>query len=234
MAFSVLFAQLILSIQVHYLHPQLDHSRSDHLTMVDSPTSPAHKKRHSVFGRLKNALTGRSKDKDTPSASQDPSTPELTTPHGANSGPTKPKADNSKSDDYNARDHWQAAYNALSESNRNTLMTMLPTITTEPQDAGRSWINEILDEVVKATESQYKAEQRREGIQTTAHKIINSALSFQDVVNTAVRFDPTGYASSAWAIVSLGLTVWSPHKEAKRLANGLDGQEPCRTTGRSA
>jgi hypothetical protein len=198
--------------------------------MVDPPTSPAHKKRHSVFGRLKNALTGRSKDKDTPSASHDPSTPELTNPAGANSGPTKPEADNSKSDDYNARDHWQAAYDALSESDRNTLTTLLPAMTTKPQDAGRSRIKEILDGVVKATETQYKAE-RREGIRTKAHEIINSALSFQDVVNTAVRFDPTGYASSAWAIVSLGLTVGPSHKEAERLANGLDGQEPCRTTG---
>jgi hypothetical protein len=155
----------------------------------------------------------------------------FTSTQGANSGPADPNTDGSKTNDHDVKDHWQMAYGALSESDRNTLTTILPAMTAEPQDAGRSRTNEILNKVVKATETQYKAEQRREGIRTTAHIIINSALSFQDVVNTAVRFDPTGYASSAWAIVSLGLTVGLSYMEAERLANGLDGQEPCRTTG---
>jgi hypothetical protein len=183
--------------------------------MADSRTGPAHRKRHSVFGRLKNALTGRSNDKGTPSTSPDPSRPALITPPSANSGSAKREAENSKTDDYNARDHWQAAYDALSESDRNTLTTTLPVMTTEPQDAGRARTREILDQVVKATETQYKEDPRKDNARETAHKILNCVLSFQDVVNNAVKFDPTGYASSAWAIVSLGLTVGHLTEEIK-------------------
>jgi hypothetical protein len=160
-------------------------------------------------------LTGRGNDKGTPSTSSDPSTPALITPPSANSGSAKREAENSKTDDYNARDHWQAAYDALSESDRNTLTTTLPVMTTEPQDAGRARTREILDEVVKTTETQYKEDPRKDNTRETAHKILNCVLSFQDVVNNMVKFDPTGYASSAWAIVSLGLTVGHLTEEIK-------------------
>jgi hypothetical protein len=174
--------------------------------MDDTPNRPAYKKRHK-FARLKAVLTGRNKGKDMPSDTPGTRTSELTTTLGANRGGVKPEADNSKTDDYDAKDHWKTAYDALSESDRNTLATLLPAMTTEPQDAGRARTREILDQVVKATETQYKEDPRKDVIWATAHKILNSALSFQDVINNAVRFDPTGYASSAWAIVSLGLTV---------------------------
>jgi hypothetical protein len=101
------------------------------------------------------------------------------------------------------------AYEDLTERDRNTLMTLLPGTTTGPQDAGPSQVKDILVQVVKSTETQYRENQRRNNIRATAHKILNCVLSFQDVVDNTVKFDPTGYASSAWAIVSLGLTVWS-------------------------
>jgi hypothetical protein len=88
-------------------------------------------------------------------------------------------------------------------------------MTTEPQDAGRARTREILDQVVKATETQYKEDPRKDNTRETARKILNCVLSFQDVVNNAVKFDPTGYASSAWAIVSLGLTVGHLTEETK-------------------
>jgi hypothetical protein len=37
-----------------------------------------------------------------------------------------------------------------------------------------------------------------------------------------VKFDLTGYALSAWAIVSLGLTVWWPPWGNQAWANGLE------------
>ncbi|KAL2825731.1 hypothetical protein BDW59DRAFT_161407 [Aspergillus cavernicola] len=183
--------------------------------MADAPTHPVHKKGHSVFGRLKNVLTRRSKDKDRPLANPGPSTSELTTTRGAKSGPANPEADNSKIDDYDARDHWQTAYDALSESDQNTLATLFPAMTSEPQDAGRARTREILDRVVKATEMQYKENPRKDDVRATAHKILDCALSFQDVVDNAVKFDPTGYASSAWAIVSLGLTMAKNHADLR-------------------
>ncbi|KAJ5225760.1 hypothetical protein N7468_006985 [Penicillium chermesinum] len=175
--------------------------------MADSPSGSAYKKKRHVFGRLKDILPGRNKDKDTRPTTPDPVTPELATSPGANSDPAKAEADNSEAKKYNARDRWQMAYDALSESDRDTLATLLPVVTTAPQDAGRARTREIFDQVVKATETQYKEDSRKSGTRATAHKILNCVLSFQDVVDNVVKFDPTGYASSAWAIVSLGLTV---------------------------
>lgn len=103
------------------------------------------------------------------------------------------------------------AYDELTESDQNTLATLLPAMTAEPRDAGRSRTKEILNQVVKTTEAQYMEKGRENGIRATAHRILNSALSFQDVVSNTMKFDPTGYASGAWAIVSLGLTMAKNH-----------------------
>lgn len=99
------------------------------------------------------------------------------------------------------------AYNELSESDRNTLATLLPATATKDQDTGGARTKEILDEVVKVTEARYREKGREDGIRPAAHTILTSVLSFQDVINNTVKFDPTGYSSIAWAIVSLGLTV---------------------------
>ncbi|KAL3445527.1 hypothetical protein BJX65DRAFT_280930 [Aspergillus insuetus] len=129
--------------------------RHPRLTMDDTPARSAHKKRHNVFGRLKNVLTGQNKDKDTPLATPSSCTLELTTTLGAKTGPANPKVDTFKTDDCDASDHWKTAYNALSGSDQNTLATLLPAMTTETQDAGRARTREILDQVVQATEDHY-------------------------------------------------------------------------------
>jgi hypothetical protein len=199
--------------------------------MDHTPTRPAHKRKHNVFGRLKNALTRRGEDKDTSPPTPKPSASATSTKLDAQSGSVNPQTDGSETDNYDAKDHWQKAFDELSESDQNTLATLLPAMITEPQDAGRARTREVLDQVVKAAETQYKENPRKDDSRETAHKILNCVLSFQSVVDNAVKFDPTGYASSAWAIVSLGLTVWSSHKVLGGLANDSDGQEPCRPTG---
>jgi hypothetical protein len=199
--------------------------------MMDDTPRPAHKKRHNVFGRLKNALTRQNEDKDALPLTPKPRASAIGAKRDAQSGSVDPQTDGSKTDNYDAKDHWQIAYDELSESDQKTLGTFLPTMTTEPQDAGRARTREILDQVVKATETQYKENPRKDDSRATAHKILNCVLSFQNVVDNAVKFDPTGYASSAWAIVSLGLTVWPSHKVLSGLANDSDGQEPYGPTG---
>ncbi|KAL4861478.1 hypothetical protein BDV12DRAFT_203968 [Aspergillus spectabilis] len=183
--------------------------------MDDTPTRPAHKKRHDVFGRLKNALTRRSKDKDTPPPAPKPSASATSAKPDAQSSSANPETDGSKIDKHDAKNHWQVAYDELTESEQDTLATLLPAMTTEPQDAGRARTREILDQVVKATETQYKENPRKDDSRATAHKILNCVLSFQTVVDNAVKFDPTGYASSAWAIVSLGLTMAKNHADLR-------------------
>lgn len=44
-------------------------------------------------------------------------------------------------------------------------------------------------------------------IRDFSRTIINAALSFEKIISVAVAFDPTGHAASAWAIISLSLTV---------------------------
>ncbi|KAK6837171.1 hypothetical protein RU639_001381 [Aspergillus parasiticus] len=52
---------------------------------------------------------------------------------------------------------------------------------------------------------------RRDGndfnVRDSAEKILNCALQAKDLISKAVSFDPTGHASTAWSIVSLGLTM---------------------------
>jgi hypothetical protein len=180
--------------------------------MVDTPTGSVHRKKQSVFGRLKTVLRGRSKENEKVLTPSRPSSSELTASAAAKTGPVDPKTDDSKSNNYDAKDYWQMAYEEVIKSDQNILTTLLPSTATEPQDAGRARTKEILDDVVKATEMQYRENQRKNYMRGTAHKIINAALSFQDIVSNVVKFDPTGYASSAWAIVSLGLTVWRFHQ----------------------
>jgi hypothetical protein len=178
------------------------------LIMDDAPTSSVHKKRRTMFRHLKNVLTGQTKDKEIPLSPSVPSSSGLITNPGARNGSGGPQADDSKPDNHDVKNYWQTAYDVLTESDRNTLTTLLPAITTELQDAGRSRAKDILGQAVKMTEMQYQESQRRNNIWAMAYKILNCALSFQDVVDNTVKFDLTGYALSAWAIVSLGLTVW--------------------------
>lgn len=177
--------------------------------MADTPTDSIHNKTHSLFGRLKTVFRGRGRDKDTRLTA--PSTSNVAADPDAKSGPVNPKNDISKANNHDTKDFWQMAYDELTESDQNTLATLLPAMTAEPRDAGRSRTKEILNQVVKTTEAQYMEKGRENGIRATAHRILNSALSFQDVVSNTMKFDPTGYASGAWAIVSLGLTVCSFH-----------------------
>ncbi|KAL2810607.1 hypothetical protein BJX63DRAFT_310029 [Aspergillus granulosus] len=183
--------------------------------MDGTPTGSGYKKRHNVLGRLKKALTRRSEDKDAPSPAPEPSASATKAKPDAQSVSVDPKTDGSKADNQDANDHWQMAYDELTEKDRNTLTTLLPATATGPQDAGRSQIKDILGQVVCSTETQYRESQRRNNIRATVHKILNCALSFQDVVDNTVKFDPTGYASSAWAIVSLGLTMARNHADLR-------------------
>ncbi|KAL4972605.1 hypothetical protein BDW66DRAFT_154582 [Aspergillus desertorum] len=161
--------------------------------MDGAPTGSVHKKRHNIFGHLRTVLTGRSRDEDTRLITPGPSLSNTTANPDAPSSTADPNNGLSQSDDHDARDHWQMAYDELTESDRNTLATLLLATPTKFPNAGRLRTREILDQVVRATETRYKEDQTRQ-IRETAHKILDSALSFQDVVSNAVKFDPTGSA----------------------------------------
>lgn len=185
---------------------------------MDNPADYVQNKKHGLLGHLKTVFSRRKRDKDTHLTAPKPSTSNVTADPDAKSGPANPKNDIFKTHDHNAMGLWQMAYDELTESDRNTLAALLPATTTKAQDVSGERTKEILDGVVKATEAQYREKGGKDGIRATAHKILNSALSFQDVVSNIAKFDPTGYASSAWAIVSLGLTVRPLHQRSQTIS----------------
>ncbi|GLA56262.1 hypothetical protein AnigIFM63604_006486 [Aspergillus niger] len=172
---------------------------------------------HSLFGCVKTVFRGRQRDKDTPLVAPKSSTSVVIADPDIKDSPANSKYDISQpcDSDHNTKGFWQMAYDELKESDPNSVAALFSLTGTKPQDAGDARTREILDEVVEAIKAQYREKGRKDGIRATAHKILNSVLSFQDVVSNIAKFDPTGYTSSAWAIVSLGLTVAKNHTDRK-------------------
>jgi hypothetical protein len=104
---------------------------------------------------------------------------------------------------------WQTAYDQLDEEKRRILSTV--RVTANPIDKENRTRTEVLiGEVIHLTKEQYEEFQQNGNgkFRTSSRKIINAALSFKDIIGAAAAFDPTQHAASAWAIVSLGLTVY--------------------------
>lgn len=116
------------------------------------------------------------------------------------------------------QDLWQFAYDQLGQKEREILSRVqIPALPiNDAKDTSRT--EAILNSVIRITEEQYEKYQqggikiqRSTGeninIRQYSQKIINAALSFKDIISAVVAFDPTHHAASAWAVVSLGLTV---------------------------
>ncbi|GFN21443.1 WD40 repeat-like protein [Aspergillus tubingensis] len=179
---------------------------------MDTPSAPIQDKTHGLFGCLKTFLKGQKRDKHTRLTALKPSTLNVTANPDAKGGPANSKYDISQTNDHDAKGFWQMAYDELTESDPNSIAVLSGT---KSQDVGNARTREMLDEVVKATKAQYQEKEGKDGIRATADKILNSVLSFQDVVDNIAKFDPTGYASSAWAIVSLGLKMAKSHADLR-------------------
>lgn len=126
--------------------------------------------------------------------------------------------------DGGSKDLWQIAYEALSDSDRQTLLAVRQLIRTDDHDGHTKTLG-IVDEVIRLTKEQYENYQKggikiKQGekdinFRHVAHKILDATLSFKDIVNAIVMFDPTGHAASAWTIVSLGLTMTQNHMKIR-------------------
>ncbi|KAJ0423727.1 hypothetical protein BJY00DRAFT_43638 [Aspergillus carlsbadensis] len=151
-----------------------------------------------MLERFKKALGRRSKENPPPHLAA-PTTSSVSDPANTKNG----------------SDHWEIAYDQLSDTEQTSLSRLLSTTPTQSDDS-RSRTKEILTQVLEVAEKQYEEyQQGRTAIRATAHKILNSTLSFQDIISNVVRIDPTGHASSAWAIVSLGLTMAKNHADLR-------------------
>ncbi|KAE8155586.1 hypothetical protein BDV40DRAFT_115364 [Aspergillus tamarii] len=72
-----------------------------------------------------------------------------------------------------------------------------------------------LNGVVETVKTQYEIDQEKSRIKEPAQKIVKAVLSFQDFIQAAVTFDPTGHATSVWAVVSVGLTMTQNYRSQK-------------------
>ncbi|OJJ68072.1 hypothetical protein ASPBRDRAFT_47014 [Aspergillus brasiliensis CBS 101740] len=182
---------------------------------MDTPSDSIQDKTHSLFKSLKTVFKGRKRNKDIRLIALKSSTLTVTADPDAEGGPANAKYDMFQPSAHNMKGFWQIAYDELTESDPDSVAILFPPTGIKPRNAGDARTREILDEVVKAIEAQYREKGKKDGIRATAHKILNSVLSFQDIISNIAKFDPTGYTSSAWAIVSLGLTMAKNHADRK-------------------
>ncbi|KAL4947207.1 hypothetical protein BDW69DRAFT_190404 [Aspergillus filifer] len=106
------------------------------------------------------------------------------------------------------RELWKEAFEILDKDRKRYL----------PGEGEGSSATAAVDRVIEETAKKYKEWKngglrirKKNGedfnVRDASQKILNSAMQFKDIVTTVVSFDPTGHASSAWTIVSLGMTM---------------------------
>lgn len=119
-------------------------------------------------------------------------------------------------------DLWQRAFDDLEPKEQQLIKSIM--IPKSNQDADSSSIStdagvvgrlQALNGVVDTVKTQYEIDQRKSKIKEPTQKIIKAVLSFQDLIQIAVGFDPTGHATSVWAVVSLGLTMTQNYRSQK-------------------
>ncbi|GLA90855.1 hypothetical protein AtubIFM57143_000462 [Aspergillus tubingensis] len=103
------------------------------------------------------------------------------------------------------KDLWQVAFDSLDPKHKHWLPEEKTPI-------------KIIREVIGETKSKYTEYKKKEltirrhnggeiKVREIAQNILASALNAQQIITAVASFDPSGHASSAWTIVSLGLTV---------------------------
>ncbi|KAB8238953.1 YVTN repeat-like/Quino protein amine dehydrogenase [Aspergillus alliaceus] len=115
---------------------------------------------------------------------------------------------------FKPQDLWQIAYDQLDEEKQRILLTV--KVTANPIDKeNRTRTEDLIGEVIHLTKEQYEKYQQNanQRTRTCFRNILNAVLSFKDIIGTAATLDPTQHAASAWAIVSLGLTMTKNHRD---------------------
>ncbi|KAJ1716558.1 hypothetical protein NYO67_1217 [Aspergillus flavus] len=123
-----------------------------------------------------------------------------------------------RSDKPGNADLWQRAFDELNEDLKGRLR----------EDEAMSPVNAIKEVIDRTTES-FKAYQngglkfkkydgKEVNVRDVAKKILNSAIHCSDIIKGIAAFDPSNHASSAWGIVSLGLTMAKNSVDQKEAA----------------
>ncbi|KAF4232365.1 hypothetical protein CNMCM6805_010011 [Aspergillus fumigatiaffinis] len=106
-------------------------------------------------------------------------------------------------------DLWQRAFDNLDPKNQHFIVSISIPKSNNIIDFRGANNNlsvedrlEALNEVVETVKTQYEIDQRKSKIKETTRKIIKAVLRFQDLIRAAVAFDPTGHATSVWAVMT--------------------------------
>ena len=116
--------------------------------------------------------------------------------------------------DASVRDLWQAAFDTLTQEEKNDLKGPEPSSDHGQQDS------EYVSDVVTLTKekcAQYEAAGwhiKRKGkadinVRDKAKSLLCSVLTFKDLVDAGLKFDASGYGALVWSVVSFGLKVSS-------------------------
>ncbi|GLA05581.1 hypothetical protein AnigIFM60653_006074 [Aspergillus niger] len=116
------------------------------------------------------------------------------------------------------RNLWQEAYDALDEKQRQYINPVKEheQSSDNHENADTNPVCKTLDEVVQTVKAQYEIRISRRGdsqLRDAANKILTATLSCKEIISAIVAFDPTGHASSAWTVVSLGLTMTQNYRD---------------------
>ena len=170
--------------------------------------------------KLQDKLKGSKSSQPSPNPTPTGSSPSASIADAVQNPAQSPERD-SQAAETHPKELWEAAYQELSDKDRRTLSQI--RATRKPASLCASGHNgemvDLVDNVIESTEQKYRDYQRRGviergpdkediNVRDAAHKTLDAALSFKDLISAAVAFDPTGHASSVWTLVSFGLTVW--------------------------
>lgn len=119
------------------------------------------------------------------------------------------------------RSLWEKAMESedLSDEERAILLEDCDDLVVlSTNSSGKEGIEDIVSDVMQKTQGalkKYKSKGweidvgngRKIDIKDKAMSIISSVLVLKDVIQAGLRFDPTGYGSAAWSVLTLGLSV---------------------------
>lgn len=114
---------------------------------------------------------------------------------------------------HKSRDLWSAAFEHLDISKRKALEDSSSSV--EQSDTSVSVVEHIIQQTQEAYENYKRKGWRiRKGkgkdeinVRDEAKKLLSGTLDVKSIIDSAVRSEPTGYASIAWTIVSFGLQL---------------------------
>ncbi|PYH73670.1 uncharacterized protein BO88DRAFT_484569 [Aspergillus vadensis CBS 113365] len=115
------------------------------------------------------------------------------------------------------RNLWREAYNTLDEKQRQNINPVKEHEQSgNNHDIDSDSVRKTLDDVIQTVKAQYEIRMSKRGdsrLRDAANKILTATLSCKDIISAIVAFDPTAHASSAWTVVSLGLTMTQNYRD---------------------